>query len=418
MKQKMFTLFTVAILFAATTTDSFAQLTKIWEIKNFSAPLEALSPNAKLGHLGGFLIDLTNGNIIDTKVNPERFHLTYSGDRYFVSNWQEKTMKVYDRYTKEFIQDLEYKLTTDGSITAPDDSTMFVFEPTTHTLNFWNIYKNEFTDSYKIPNTPNEIKYSVGLKPTFSYDGRYFGFTFRLIGGAEEYYFMVYDRVAREIIFFQTIPISQYSFVYSFMHTSNQMAYGEVIKLEGDIKPYSYIRIFDLDKRENVRNVRLFENDSQYASFITLRQDDNIFAHGNGQNNDIQFFDFVKNQKCELILPKFPGPLYLDDSLYITGSMKGYHIDWTTVGIEDTNPTGDYPVLYPNPTTNSINLEISEVYFNGIWEITDLTGTKLLKGIIQPSPNFHLDISNLPSATYYLRLTNGKEIKVEKVVKW
>src|SRR5690606_11614900 len=129
----------VTMLFV-TSVDSFSQLTKIWEIKNFSQPIEALSPNAKLGHLGGFLIDLTNGNIIDTKVNPERFLLTYTGNRYFVSNRQAKTMKVYDRYTKEFIQDVYYHLTPDGTITAPDDSTIFVFEESTHSLQFWNIY--------------------------------------------------------------------------------------------------------------------------------------------------------------------------------------------------------------------------------------------------------------------------------------
>ncbi|GAB1372244.1 hypothetical protein MASR1M45_23060 [Candidatus Kapaibacterium sp.] len=232
MKQKMFTLFAVAILFAATTADSFAQLTKIWETENYPGNVSSLSPKGKLAHAGSHVIDLNNGNIIDTRYSPESFRLTYSGDRYFVSNRQEKTMKVYDRYTKEFIQDVYYHLIPDGTITAPDDSTVFVFESVTHTLQFWNVYTNELKDSYKIPNTPDIPTFTLGMGRSFSHDGRYFGFTFKANNGATEYYFMVYDRVARKIIFFQTIPISQYSFVYSFMHTSNQMAYGEVIKLQ------------------------------------------------------------------------------------------------------------------------------------------------------------------------------------------
>jgi hypothetical protein len=414
--KKMFLI--ISLFIACSTADSFAQLTKIWEIPNFSSSIEALSPHAKLGHLGGYLIDLTNGNIIDTKVNPERFHLTYSGDRYFVSNWQVKTMKVYDRYTKQFIQDLEYKQITDGAISAPDDSTMFVYEPTTHTLNFWNIYKNEFTDSFKIPNTPNVITYSVGVAPTFSYDGRYFGFIFRLIGGTKEYYFLVYDRIAKEIIFTQTIPIEQYSFVYSFMHTSNQMAYGEVIKLDGDDKPYSYIRIFDLDKREVVRNVKISDVSTERVSFITLRQDDNFFAYGTYLNNDIIFYNLLQNKNIDFILPNFSGPILLDDTLYIAGFMIGYKIDWTLVGVDDKNPLDEDVIIYPNPTTNTVNLNMDSKFFNGTWQLTDLTGQILLKGEISNNENFQLDISNLTPATYFLRISNGKEYKVEKVVKW
>jgi hypothetical protein len=412
--KKMFLI--ISLFIACSTADSLAQLTKIWEIPNFSSSIEALSPHAKLGHLGGYLIDLTNGNIIDTKVNPERFHLTYSGDRYFVSNWQEKTMKVYNRYTKEFIRDLEYKQITDGAISAPDDSTMFVYEPTTHTLNFWNIYKNEFTDSFKIPNTPNVITYSVGVKPTFSYDGRYFGFIFRLIGGTKEYYFLVYDRIAKEIIFTQTIPIEQYSFVYSFMHTSNQMAYGEVIKLEGDDKPYSYIRIFDLDKREVVRNVRVGDEENGLIR-IVVKNDDSYFLYRKYPSNDIFFYDVERNSLIDYSLENISSPILCDESLIVTNTMQGYSFDWT-VGIEDTNPVDEDLILYPNPTTNTVNINIDSKYFNGNWQLTDLTGQILLIGEISNNENFQLDISNLPAQTYFLRISNGKEFKVEKVVKW
>ncbi len=417
MKQKMFTLFAVAILFAATTADSFAQLTKIWETENYPGNVSSLSPKGKLAHAGSHVIDLNNGNIIDTRYSPESFRLTYSGDRYFVSNRQEKTMKVYDRYTKEFIQDVKYIPILNKTITASDDSTVFVFESVTHTLQFWNVYTNELKDSYKIPNTPDIPTYSISGDPAFSHDGRYFGFTMIPNNTPSEHYFMVYDRVAREIIFFQTIPISQYSFVYSFMHTTNQIAYGEVIKLEGDIKTYSYIRIFDLDKRENVRNVRVGEENKEIGNF-TIRNDDKFILYKlKNTNNTLSFYNLEQNKVSDFIISPMNSVLIADDNGFVVQGIIAFQFDWT-VGVNNTNLIGEVAILYPNPTTNSINLEISEVYFNGIWEITDLTGTKLLKGIIQPSPNFHLDISNLPSATYYLRLTNGKEIKVEKVVKW
>ncbi|GAB1372204.1 hypothetical protein MASR1M45_22660 [Candidatus Kapaibacterium sp.] len=118
-------------------------------------------------------------------------------------------------------------------------------------------------------------------------------------------------------------------------------------------------------------------------------------------------------------MTEFPGPLYFDDSLYVTfGSFEGYKFDWNAVGIDD-EPNPSIPVIYPNPTTNSTPiLNIDEKYFNGQWQLTDLNGKDILNGMILSNPQLQIDISNLPSATYYLRLTNGKEIKVEKVVKW
>jgi WD40 repeat protein len=83
------------------------------------------------------------------------------------------------------------------------------------------------------------------------------------------------------------------------------------------------------------------------------------------------------------------------------------------VQIEETQS-----IIYPNPATNTINLNIDSKYFGGAWQLTDLMGKVLLKGEIENNENFHLDISNLPAQTYFLRISNGKEFKVEKVMKW
>ena len=405
LKSRALLLSLVSILFATTTADTFAQLTKIWEVPNGSSmPIEAISPNAKLVHASPHLIDLTNGNIIETKVSPESFRLTYSGDRYFVSNWQKKTMKVYDRYTKEFIQDVDYHLTPVGTITAPDDSTIFVYEHNTHTLQFWNIYTNELKESFKIPNTPDVSTYSLGGKPTYSSDGRYFAFHFQKNEDAEFNNFLLYDRQSREIIFQKTLPVgATKNLVYQFMHTTNQLAYGEVIKLEGDDKAFSYIRIFDLDQRQVIRDIKVSDSDN-YVNYLLWKQDDKFIMYLTSNSNDTKFYDYANNKKNDFSVTTAVGPIYLDDSLYVSGTMKGYTFDWTVVGVPENPETSNTSTIYPNPTTNSISIDIDEKYFNGNWEISNSSGKILLKGTILKDPVFQTNIGILPPQTYYLRL--------------
>ncbi|GAB1372243.1 hypothetical protein MASR1M45_23050 [Candidatus Kapaibacterium sp.] len=415
MKQKMFTLFAVAILFAATTADSFAQLTKIWEINKNG--IQSYSPNAKLAYAFPLLMDLTNGDTIAIVNGPDQIILDNSGKRYFTINKFSKTLKVYDRYTNEFIQDLVYRKYLLGKYVV-NDSIMFEFEDNTGTYNFWNIYTNEIIDSYKLQSEPDEPNLTPTGDTPILKDGRYFACNTLLKSGISDIRkFIIYDRKTKEIIFSKIMPPNHDVLVQSFMHRSNQMAFGDVIKLDGDDKPYSYIRIFDLDKREIIRNVRVGE-ENEKVRHIVIRMDDSFILYLNTTLLYTNFYDYKNDRKLSFKITTSNTPFYIDDSLYVSEyPFSAYKIDWTTVGVED-EPNPNIPIIYPNPTTNSINLNIDEKFYNGQWQMIDLNGWDILNGIILSNPQLQIDISNLPSATYYLRLTNGKEIKVEKVVKW
>ena len=407
----------VAILFAATTADSFAQLTKIWEVPNGgNLPIEAISPNAKIVHAGQFLIDLTNGNVITSVPAPNSFRLDYSGKRYFVENWQEKTMKVYDRYTKEFIQDLEYRLYPSGVIAA-NDSIMMSFEEKTHTLQFWNIYTNTLIDSFKIPNTPDIPTYTLVNSLSFSYDGRYFAFHFQKNTNAEYNYFMIYDRQTREIIMKKTLPANTgYGLIYQFMHTSNLLAYGEVAKLDGDIKPYSYIRIYDLDQRNVIRDIKV-GNEENGLKNIVIRNDDNYLLFLTSPSNDVRIYNFQNHKLMEYSIKSITSPFFCDNNFIVTKSMKGYTFDWGAVGVKDDHTTNGDSIIYPNPTTNSINLLVEEKYFGGKWEITNLNGNVMLKGTIQSNPNLQINVGMLPAQNYFLRIQKDNFTVTYPVVK-
>jgi WD40 repeat protein len=412
MKHKTF-LIMAAIFVVAFTADSFAQLTKIWDLSNNNFALERLCGPGKLAvvsldGINQFLIELTNGETIHSTMYPETVYFNYFGDRYYVYNITENIIREYDLKSKQFIKIVH-------AIAETSDSAMGGFNYSNHSLLFYNANTGEVLDSFKIPNTPNEPSYSTYAGSQFSNDGRFFAFFMQKNFQPTAMHFLLYDRQAREIIMQKDLPVNG-TFNFRFFNTKNHMAYAENIKLPEDDKAYSYIRIYDPEKREVVKNLKLFDDDSQYPSFITFRQDDKIFAHGNGKNNDIHFFDLENDKKIEFVIKTFPGPLYLDDTLYIAGSFEGFKFDWNAVGVEDeANP--NIPVIYPNPSTNTVNLIISDAYFNGIWEITDLTGRVILSGIILPNPQLQINIEHLTAQTYYLRLQKENFTVTYQVVK-
>ncbi|GAB1372205.1 hypothetical protein MASR1M45_22670 [Candidatus Kapaibacterium sp.] len=411
MKQKMFTLFAVAILFAASTADSFAQLTKIWDLSINNYALESLCRPGKLAVVSRgneFLIDLTNGQNIYSATSSEVIDFNYWGDRYYVYTIGEGILKEYDVKTKEFKRIAKYRI-------EMPDSSIFGFNTNFNSILFYNSNSGQLLDSFKIPGSPNESLYYLTKGRHFSYDGRFYAFHLQLKNNPEQNHFFLYDRQAREIILRKDLPANN-DLIMQFFNKSNLMVYSEEVKLEGDDKKYSYIRIYDPDKREVVQNIKPFIDESYYASFITIRQDDKIFAHGNGKNNNIHFFDLEKKRKIDIIIPSFPGPLYLDDSLYISGEYIGYKFDWNSVSVDD-EPNPNIPVIYPNPTTNTINLDIEPNLYHGQWQMTDLTGRVILNGIILPNPQLQINIENLPAQSYYLQLTKGSFVLTYQVVK-
>ncbi|GAB1371767.1 hypothetical protein MASR1M45_18290 [Candidatus Kapaibacterium sp.] len=411
MKQKMFTLFAVVILFAATTADSFAQLTKIWDRSNENFALERLCRPGKLAVVsrnGQFLIDLTNGETIHSTQYPEAIYFNYWGDRYYVHHITENITHEYDVKTRQFIKEVK-------GIPRHSDSSSIGFNYTYHSIIIKNANSGILLDSFKIPNTPDEPAYSTYHSGfTTSNDARFVAFYLQKNFQPTAMYFLLYDRVAREIIMQKDLPVNG-TFNFRFFNTKNHMAYVENIKLPGDGKPYSYIRIYDPEKREVVKNIKIGDDIDFIRTFI-LRDDDRFILYRTKGTNYTRFYNLENEIFLDFTI-LVSSPIFADDSIIVNLNIEGFKFDWNAVGVEE-EPNPDIPVIYPNPTTNSINLNIDEKFYNGQWQLTDLSGRDILNGIILSNPQLQIDISNLPSATYYLRLTNGKEIKVEKVVKW
>ena len=400
MKRKFY--FIAAIFLAAFTAESFAQLTKIWDVDkpNWGGPVSFVSNKGKVANVNGYgLVDLNNGHVTFSKNNTDiGLTLNHSGTRYFLGNWDKKELIVYDIKTNEAIDSLHYREYLE--FIGPDDSTMIEFDAAQLTLKFWNIYTNKILDTFRIP--LDIESYSLSTGTTLSYNSRYVAFHIQKNFNAVNNNFGILDRETKELIFTKVLPTDK-GFGFFFLNHSNIMVYQTEIQLPGDDKKYSYLRMYDLDKRTEVRDIK-FPEITTYITVVSKSTDDRYLIYTHGGVGNFYLYDIVNDKRVNLQLPD--GLVYLDDTLYVSAYLKGYKIDWT-VGVEDTNTIGEDLIIYPNPSTNTVNLNIDEKYFNGQWQITDLSGRIILNGMILSEPQLQINIGHFPAQTYYLQLTKG-----------
>jgi hypothetical protein len=90
----------------------------------------------------------------------------------------------------------------------------------------------------------------------------------------------------------------------------------------------------------------------------------------------------------------------------------------TYTGISDNN-SGSLARLigiYPNPSTDKITVELTGATLDGNLTIVNIEGQQLITRQITMTKT-QIDISNLPSGIYFVRLTNDKTVEVGKIIK-
>ncbi|NOX85639.1 MAG: multicopper oxidase domain-containing protein [Chlorobi bacterium] len=101
------------------------------------------------------------------------------------------------------------------------------------------------------------------------------------------------------------------------------------------------------------------------------------------------------------------------------GMMLSFEVVDTTTGIDDFNAGDDVFVLFPNPITDgSFTVEKSNGS-TGItsYELYSLTGNRILqKTVSDQNPEIKINVSDIPSGLYFLKVYAGKAIHTRKVV--
>jgi len=86
-----------------------------------------------------------------------------------------------------------------------------------------------------------------------------------------------------------------------------------------------------------------------------------------------------------------------------------------TEGIQDIGSRNEINI-YPNPATDKITIETSEVSIKGTLKIMNIEGQPLLMRQ-STTVKTQLDISNLPNGIYFVRLTNERTVTMVKFIK-
>jgi hypothetical protein len=351
------------------------------------------------------LIDLTNGETIyQLKQDTEKgLRTNYLGDKfYFYIMSDLSSAQCYDVKTRKFLGKV---------VSTPEssDNSEAVFLANNSTFIIWNGVTNTTTDSVKIPNTPETGQVFTNWKWEYTPDSRYFALT---LGQGITPYFYFWDRTTKEFLF-------QWNkdFTYCLFNKSNKMVYAENMKLAGDDTIYSYIRIYDPDQRKVVQDIKISK---AKINNLIIRMDDNFILYElNDDYNTKGVFNFINNQILNNNLKPIGSPFrYADSTIIIaagTGFFCGNIYDWTT-GIKD-NTTNEDTVIYPNPTTNQVSINISEQFYSGTWQISDFTGKIMIKGIILPQNQLQINLSQLQPQTYFLTLMKDNIAKTFKIVK-
>ncbi len=69
--------------------------------------------------------------------------------------------------------------------------------------------------------------------------------------------------------------------------------------------------------------------------------------------------------------------------------------------------------MYPNPTSKTINVEVTEDFRNGSYQIFNIYGQTVNKGIYR-GLSFDIDIQNHPKGIYFVKITSNRQYKIEK----
>jgi len=129
-----------------------------------------------------------------------------------------------------------------------------------------------------------------------------------------------------------------------------------------------------------------------------------------------------------LSYPDEPGDYNAHSYTVRITDAKGRNADSEPVGAQAMTPAvtavdeangGDTEILvYPNPADNYINLEFGNIDHSGTtYQLLDINGATLERNLIDGGKTT-IDISNLPPAGYFLKITrHGKILKVLKMLK-
>lgn len=196
-----------------------------------------------------------------------------------------------------------------------------------------------------------------------------------------------------------------------------------------------------LDDAGNIFTLGSFRNTINYTTILgtgtatTAQYSQNLFFTGLNKDGNLVFFnhlggpaytfarDLVIKNGSIYIAGSFSETVDFDTSTTVqnltsAGLVDNFILKYSTTTLQNSSfeQSANF-VVFPNPTTSSLNLNFSNPIENGNLKITSLLGQTILEKQNLSGTDFSLDVSKLSSGTYILNLTNGNTKLNKKFIK-
>ncbi|MFB6319267.1 T9SS type A sorting domain-containing protein [Saccharicrinis sp. FJH54] len=137
-----------------------------------------------------------------------------------------------------------------------------------------------------------------------------------------------------------------------------------------------------------------------------------LLIYGNSAGEKISF---------KAYFPEFKQFIRIVDSVvFEVNDSKGNFKDpiiWSLLETPDSSITQvEDPLLYPNPARDELNIAIPPDYINAGFTVMNLRGARFMEGKLDSKVN-QLNIGNLTSGYYIIKLYNGDKTKSLKFVR-
>jgi hypothetical protein len=73
-------------------------------------------------------------------------------------------------------------------------------------------------------------------------------------------------------------------------------------------------------------------------------------------------------------------------------------------------------ILYPNPATSTVKLQVAGVTGTVNCNIIDMSGRVVYNANINAEAETTINVSNMPAGAYFVRITNDTFSKIEKLI--
>jgi len=123
----------------------------------------------------------------------------------------------------------------------------------------------------------------------------------------------------------------------------------------------------------------------------------------------------ISNPWCKPLISNIYYNYVIDTTGCKSLNFLGYNISVNPSSIKSINDTLDENIMYPNPAKNKISIESLDENNSNTVEIFDISGQVVFNQTIQKDNS--IDISNLASGIYIVKVSNGSVVVVSKLIK-